>query len=78
VGWSAGHVGIFKDGASACVAADYQEQVIGDWNTSALSTYSMTTTSMTPIVFEARSGSATAGTYTLGNNSYLEVNEFTS
>jgi hypothetical protein len=77
-GYSAGYAGIFKDGASACVDCDYQEQDMATWSTRALSTYSMTTTSMTPIVFEARSGSATAGTYTLRTNSYLEVKEFTS
>lgn len=51
------------------------EQLTANWHVSHVLLYSMTTTSLTPITFALRTGSATAGTHTVRDDSWLEVQE---
>jgi hypothetical protein len=77
-GYSANHCALFKDGASAAIKVIHTEQATATWDTESTIIYQMITTSLTPIIFEARAGSATAGTFTLRSSSFLEVQEFNS
>jgi hypothetical protein len=66
---------LFKDGASATIASNIIEQLTATWHCEVNVLYFMTTTSLTPVTFEARGGSETAGTFTIEAGSYLEVQE---